>query len=58
MYDGANEQSQLLGSYCGDFPEDNPGIINSSGNSMMVHFKSDANFPYKGFQAEYHSSGQ
>ena len=53
IYDGYLPRSPALGVFCGrDTPSD---VIQSTGNVMAVHFRSDTGLIGRGFQASYTS---
>ncbi|XP_029622136.1 ovochymase-2 isoform X1 [Salmo trutta] len=50
VYDGHKTGSAMLGRFCGS---KNPGRVDSSGNTMVVRFKTDATLTSKGFSATF-----
>uniref|UniRef100_A0A8C7IFX9 Uncharacterized protein n=1 Tax=Oncorhynchus kisutch TaxID=8019 RepID=A0A8C7IFX9_ONCKI len=54
VYDGHKTGSAMLGRFCGS---KNPGRMDSSGNTMVVRFKSDATLLSKGFSATFTKTG-
>ncbi|XP_042171195.1 LOW QUALITY PROTEIN: ovochymase-2-like [Oncorhynchus tshawytscha] len=54
VYDGHKTGSVMLGRFCGS---KNPGRVDSSGNTMVVRFKSDATHTSKGFSATFTKTG-
>jgi len=50
VYDGPDETSHLLGSYCGVYT---PNDIMASGNQLYISFKSDKSTKEAGFLARY-----
>ncbi|TMS22780.1 Ovochymase-2 [Larimichthys crocea] len=53
VYDGSNAGSSLLGKFCGGTM---PKPLESSGNTMVIRFKSDNTLTSKGFKATYTKS--
>ncbi|KAK5608458.1 hypothetical protein CRENBAI_025007, partial [Crenichthys baileyi] len=53
IYDGHKAGSSLIGTFCGGSV---PKPVESSGNTMVVRFKSDNSLTSKGFQATYTKS--
>ena len=39
--------------FCGNYDNENPLVVSSEGNKMLVKFDSDRLFRYKGFQCRY-----
>ncbi|XP_038837825.1 ovochymase-2-like [Salvelinus namaycush] len=54
VYDGHKTGSAMLGRFCGS---KNPGRVDSSGNTMVVRFKTDATLTSKGFSATFTKTG-
>ncbi|XP_019899333.2 ovochymase-2 isoform X2 [Esox lucius] len=54
VYDGHRTGSATLGRFCGG---KNPGRVDSSGNTMVVRFKTDSTLTSKGFNATYTKTG-
>jgi len=52
LFDGASPSNRFLGKYCG--PRE-PNKILTSGNEMLMVFKSDSSVQRKGFKAKYSS---
>ena len=50
FYDGMNEKSSLLGSYCGTT---HPEVIYSTGQYLYVKFQTDNMVNYKGFNLSF-----
>lgn len=50
IYDGANTSAPLLGEFSG---RSIPGVITSTGGSMLIHFTSDASITASGWEASY-----
>ena len=55
VYDGSDESSQLLGTYCGN---ELPQIIQSYGRYLYVVFTSDEEVTYSGYQATVSFAGK
>ena len=54
MYDGENEEGEILGVFYGGQPPPREGIYSRS-NTMFLIFKSDKNDSYTGFSASYYA---
>ena len=55
IYDGDSEFSRILGRFCGiDFPE----VVGSSGNSLLIVFKSNEAVARSGFKIQYSSKAR
>ena len=50
VYDGPNNNTNMIGKYCGRF---NPFVLKSSGNSLFILFKTDYSTSFRGFRATY-----
>jgi hypothetical protein len=50
VYDGASDNADLVGVYCGQTP---PGIITATDGALFVRFVSDESVEYQGFLARY-----
>lgn len=53
LYDGSNTDAPLLGVYTGT---NNPGVVTSSGGSLLVEFRSDCATTATGWEANYTST--
>ena len=51
LFDGSSEFSPKIGRYCNQ--NQNPGIIKSTSNAILVRFRSDASYGGKGFLLNY-----
>lgn len=51
LFDGTSEFSPKIGRYCNQ--NQNPGIIRSTSNAILVRFRSDASYAGKGFLLNY-----
>ena len=51
LFDGSSEFSPKIGRYCNQ--NQNPGIVRSTSNAILVRFRSDASFAGKGFLLNY-----
>ena len=54
MYDGENEEGEVLGVFYGGHPPPREGIYSST-NTMFLIFKSEKNDSYTGFSASYYA---
>ena len=54
VYDGENEEGEVLGVFYGGHPPQREGIYSTS-NTMLLIFKSDKNDSYTGFRASYYA---
>ena len=54
--DGWDEDSPLMGRFCGDLSDDLPSPLVASGNAMWVAFVSDTSIHGRGFSADYYTS--
>ena len=50
VYDGDKDSAPLFGRYCGD---QLPDVLTSSGEDLLIRFKSDETINWKGFSAQY-----
>lgn len=53
VFDGPSEESPLMGRFCG---ESQKRVLRSTGNNVLVHFKSDDLLNNRGFLLEYESN--
>lgn len=54
LYDGNSEFSSKIGRYCN--LNNNPGVIKSSTNAVLVRFRSDSSYGKKGFLLNYNTN--
>jgi len=50
---GMDSNNSSIERFCGNYDNENPLVVSSEGNKMLVKFDSDRLFRYKGFQCRY-----